>query len=153
MTFSRALPVLLMALSIGFASFDADAAKRFGGGSNLGKQRPAPTQKEAVKDAPTAAPTPASPAQATPTPAAPLAKPSFMSRFGGLIAGLGLGALLGSLFSGGLGGMGGILMLLAVAGLAFMAWRAFASRRAPAAPAPMQFAGAGGDGRRPRALP
>lgn len=145
MTFSRALPVLLMALSIGVASFDADAAKRFGGGSNLGKQRPAPTQREAVRDAPSAAPTPASPAQATPTPAAPLAKPSFMSRFGGLIAGLGLGALLGSLFSGGLGGMGGILMLLAVAGLGFMAWRAFASRRAPAAPAPMQFAGAGGD--------
>jgi predicted lipid-binding transport protein (Tim44 family) len=70
-----------------------------------------------------------------------------MSRFGGLIAGLGLGALIGSLFSGGLGGMGGILMLLAVAALGFMAWRAFASRRAAPASAPVEFAGAGaGDG-------
>jgi predicted lipid-binding transport protein (Tim44 family) len=70
-----------------------------------------------------------------------------MSRFGGLIAGLGLGALLGSMFGGGLGGMGGFLMLLLVAGLAFMAWRAFAARRATAPEAPMQYAGAGaGDG-------
>ncbi len=107
-----------------------------------------------MKDAPTAAPAPASPAQATPTPAAPLAKPSFMSRFGGLIAGLGLGALLGSLFSGGLGGMGGILMLLLVAGLAFMAWRAFASRRTPAASGPIEFAGAGaGDATPPTRAP
>jgi len=153
MKFSHALPVLLMALSIGVASFDADAAKRFGGGSNLGKQRPAPTMKEAPKDAATAAPAPAKPA-ATPAPTTPPPQPSFMSRFGGLIAGLGLGALLGSLFSGGLGGMGGILMLLAVAGLGFMAWRALASRRAPAAGAPIEFAGAGaGDATPPARAP
>jgi len=140
MKLSHALPAVFLVLAIGLAAGDADAAKRFGGGSSLGQQRAAPTQKEA---APAAAPTPAKPA-AAPTPTTPPPQPSFMSRFGGLIAGLGLGALLGSLFSGGLGGMGGILMLLLVAGLGFMAWRAFASRRAPAAPAPMQFAGAGG---------
>jgi len=140
MKLTHALATVFLSLAIGLAAGDADAAKRFGGGSSLGKQRAAPTQKEA---APAAAPTPAKPA-AAPTPTTPPPQPSFMSRFGGLIAGLGLGALLGSLFSGGLGGMGGILMLLLVAGLGFMAWRAFASRRAPAAPAPMQFAGAGG---------
>jgi predicted lipid-binding transport protein (Tim44 family) len=69
-----------------------------------------------------------------------------MSRFGGLIAGLGLGALLGSMFGGGMGGMAGILMLLLVAGVAFMAWRAFAARRAPETSAPMAFAGAGEGG-------
>jgi predicted lipid-binding transport protein (Tim44 family) len=97
--------------------------------------------KETPKQAPAAAPTQAAPATATPP--TPAAKPSFMSRFGGLIAGLGLGALLGSLFAGGMGGMGGILAMLLVAGLAFMAYRAFAARRAPAAGAPMEFAGAG----------
>ncbi|HEX4942702.1 MAG TPA: Tim44-like domain-containing protein, partial [Usitatibacteraceae bacterium] len=61
------------------------------------------------------------------------------------IAGLGLGALLGSLFSGGLGGMGGILLLLLAAGVAFMAYRAFASRRAPVTNPPMQFEGIGSD--------
>jgi predicted lipid-binding transport protein (Tim44 family) len=58
-----------------------------------------------------------------------------MSRFGGVLAGLGIGALLGSLFSGGgLGGAGGgLLMLLIVAVLAFAAIRMFAARRAAAA--------------------
>ena len=142
MKISLSLSALLLALTLGLAAADADAARRFGGGSSIGKQRPAPTMKEAV---------PARPAQATPTtpstttPAAPAPKPSFMSRFGGLNAGLGLGALLGSLFSGGLGGLGGILAMVLLAGLAFMAWRAFASRKAAASQAPLQFAGAGGD--------
>jgi predicted lipid-binding transport protein (Tim44 family) len=128
-------------LSLTLAAGDASAAKRFGGGSNLGKQKtvtPAPS-------APSATPAPAAPSQAAPTPTSPPPKPSFMSRWGGMIAGLGMGALLGSLFGGGLGGMGGILMLLLVAGLAFMAYRAFASRRQPVANEPVQFAGAAGE--------
>jgi predicted lipid-binding transport protein (Tim44 family) len=129
--------ILALALTAG----DVDAAKRMGGGSNVGKQRAAPTQKEAP------AATPAKPAQAAPAaaPTTPPPKPSFMSRFGGLIAGLGMGALLGSLLGGfgGMGGMGGILMLLLVAGLAFVAWRAYASRRSQANSAPVEFAGAG----------
>jgi predicted lipid-binding transport protein (Tim44 family) len=141
------IPLILSAavLALTLVAGDADAAKRFGGGSSLGKQRPAPTMKEAPKQAPAAAP--AQPAQAAPaaTPPTPAAKPSFMSRFGGLIAGLGLGVLLGSLFSGGLGSMGGILAMLLLGGLAFMAWRAYASRRTAAAStsAPMEFAAAG----------
>jgi len=130
-------------LALTLAAADADAARRFGGGGNLGKQRPAPTMKETPKQAPAAAP--AQPAQAAPaaTPPTPAAKPSFMSRFGGLLAGLGLGALLGSLFAGGLGGLGGLLAMLLVAGLAFVAWRALAARRTPAPTAPLEFAGAG----------
>ena len=134
-------------LAFGLAAGEADAAKRFGGGSSLGKQRPAPTQ---MKEAPAASP--AAPAQAAPaaapktaTPATPAAQPGFMSRFGGLIAGLGIGALLASVFGGNLGGLGGFLAMLLVAGIAFVAIRALLSRRAPVAAGPVQFAGAGAD--------
>lgn len=153
------IPTLLLAaiaaLALALAPVEADA-KRFGGGSSLGKQRAAPTQ---MKEA---APAPAKPAQAAPaaSPAAatPPAQPGFMSRFGGLIAGLGIGALLASLFSGNLGGLGGFLLMLLVAGLAFVAIRAFMGRRAPAAAPvarePIQFAGAGaGAGATPPARP
>ena len=34
---------LATVLTLGLAAFDADAARRFGGGGNVGKQRPAPT--------------------------------------------------------------------------------------------------------------
>lgn len=145
----------IAALALALAPVEADA-KRFGGGSSLGKQRAAPTQ---MKEA---APAPAKPAQAAPAaaPAAgtPPAQPGFMSRFGGLIAGLGIGALLASLFGGNLGGLGGFLLMLLVAGLAFVAIRAFMNRRAPAAAAaarePIQFAGAGaGAGATPPARP
>lgn len=145
----------IAALALALAPVEADA-KRFGGGSSLGKQRAAPTQ---MKEA---APAPAKPAQAAPAaaPAAgtPPAQAGFMSRFGGLIAGLGIGALLASLFGGNLGGLGGFLLMLLVAGLAFVAIRAFMGRRAPAAAAaarePIQFAGAGaGAGGTPPARP
>jgi predicted lipid-binding transport protein (Tim44 family) len=125
--------LLVVLLTLTFASLDADAARRFGGGSNLGKQRPAPTMKEAqpstAPQAPTQAAKPAQQPSPTATPTAPPPKPSFMSRFGGLLAGLGIGALLGSLFGGHLGGMGGLLMLVLLAAVLFMAYRAFAARR------------------------
>jgi len=153
-------PLLAAALlAFGFAATDAFAAKRFGGGGSLGKQRPAPTtMKEATPG--TAPATPASPAQAAgapataakTAPATPPAQPGFMSRFGGLIAGLGIGALLGSLFGG--SGIAGFLAMLLVAAIAFVAIRAFMSRRASPAGEPMQFAGAGaGAGNAPAARP
>jgi predicted lipid-binding transport protein (Tim44 family) len=142
------LTLLVVTLSLSLASVDADAARRFGGGGNVGKQRPAPTMKEAPKEAPAAAPTQAAkPAQpAAGAPAAPAPKPSFMSRFGGLIAGLGIGALLGSLFGGHLGGMGSFLMLLLLAGLLFVVLRAFMARRGAQ---PLQPAGAPAGADRP----
>ena len=54
------LTSLALVFSFGMASVDVEAAKRFGGGSNVGKQRAAPTQKEA-----------------TPAPASPHARPQF----------------------------------------------------------------------------
>jgi predicted lipid-binding transport protein (Tim44 family) len=125
------LSLLVLSLSLVLASLDADAARRFGGGGNLGKQRPAPMMREATPPPPAPAQA-AKPAQPAPAPAAapaPQPKPSFMSRFGGLLAGLGLGALLGSLFGGHLGGMGSLLMLVLLAAILYMAFRAFASRR------------------------
>lgn len=126
------ISLLVVALSLSLASIDADAARRFGGGGNLGKQRPAPTMREAPKEAPASpgqAARPAQPAPSATTPPAVQPKPSFMSRFGGLIAGLGLGALLGSLFGGHLGGMGSFLMLMLLGAVLFMAFRMFAARR------------------------
>ncbi len=132
-------------VALGFAAFEADAAKRFGGGSNLGKQRPAPVQKEA---APAAAPTapgapaqgaaPAKPAAPAATPAAPAPKPSFMQRWGGMLAGLAIGAALMGLFGGGAFGtfMATLLMGLAVAAIVVLALRFFASRGKPAAATP-----------------
>src|SRR5215470_4666682 len=113
-------------LALALAAPHADAAKRFGGGGNLGKQRPAPT---ATKDATTTnastppstqpaqgttAATPAQGASTAPTPSAtaplPPPKPSFMSRWGGLLAGLGIGALLASLFGTQMGPIVGLIL-------------------------------------------
>jgi predicted lipid-binding transport protein (Tim44 family) len=137
-------PILLAAaalLTLGLATHDADA-KRFGGGGNLGKQRAVPTMREAPKAAP-ASPANAAPAAPAATPAAPAAKPSFMSRWGGMLAGLGIGALLGSLFSGNLGGgIGMLLMFLVLGGVAFMVIRMLAARGKPDTK-PIAFAGIG----------
>jgi len=138
------LTAALVVLSLGIAFQDAEAAKRFGGGGNLGKQRATPTQREAPKEAPTA--TPAQPAPAAPAAAPAVApKPSFMSRWGGLLAGLGIGALLASLFGAQLGPIVGLLLagLLAVGVLALL-YRLFAGRKEPpVAPRPVQYAGVG----------
>jgi predicted lipid-binding transport protein (Tim44 family) len=136
MKITTMLSAALAVLAIGLIPFDADA-KRFGGGSSLGKQRSAPTSTTTAKEA---APAPAKAAPAG-TAATPPAQPGFMSRFGGLIAGLGIGALLGSLFGG--SGIAGFLVMLLVAALAFVAIRAFMARRAPVSREPVQFAGAG----------
>ena len=134
----KTLSFLIVALSLGLASVEADAAKRFGGGGNLGKQRATPTQREA---APSTAP--ATPAQAAkPAPAAtpagvPAAKPTFMQRWGGLLAGLGIGALLASLFGAQLGPIIGMLLFgLLAAVIVMMVLRLLAGRRAAATPAP-----------------
>src|SRR5438876_9767539 len=87
----------LIVLCLGLVSVDADA-KRLGSGRNVGAQRAAPTQvqKQAA---------PAN-AQATPTPAA--AGGRWFGPVAGLLAGLGLGALLMHT------GMGGAFALMLV---------------------------------------
>jgi predicted lipid-binding transport protein (Tim44 family) len=130
-------------------------ARRLGGGGNIGRQSSSPAMREAPREAPRSAPNVA-PAQ-SPAAAAPAAagavppKPSFMNRYGGMIAGLGAGALLASMFGGNLGGlgsaMGGILNILLIVGALYLAYRFLIARRRAgpsSAAAPMQFAGAGG---------
>ncbi len=139
------LALLMLSLTLAAASLDADAARRFGGGNNIGKQRAVPTTP---REAPSNAAAPAKPATpapgATPAPAAPLPKPSFMSRWGGLLAGLGIGALLASMFGAQMGpAVGLILLVLAVVAGGALIMRFFAPKKAPAAAAPLGFAGIG----------
>lgn len=116
--------------SFGLMANDADA-KRFGGGSNIGKQRSAPISREAPKQTQQAAPAPAQ-----------QPKPSFMGRWGGMLAGLGIGALIGSMIGGNLGaGIGMILNLLLIVGAIYLVYRFFIARKQPAMQR-MQYAGA-----------
>jgi predicted lipid-binding transport protein (Tim44 family) len=146
------LTVLLLSCAVSVALVPLAEAKRLGGGASFGKQRASPAMREAPREAPKATPTPA-PAAAPSAAAAPAAaaqpKPSFMSRWGGVIAGVGAGALLGSLLGGHLGGLGaglgGLINILLIVGILYLAYRFIASRwRAAPGGAPMQFAGAGG---------
>lgn len=147
----RTIPLFVVALlTLTLVALDAEAQRRFGGGRNLGKQRPAPMVREAPKPAPatppatnTAAPgstaaNPAvAPARAGAAPGAVAAKPGFMGRWGGLLAGLGIGAVLASLFGEQLGPIIGMLLMgLLIAAVGFMLFRLFAGRRAPSAAAP-----------------
>jgi predicted lipid-binding transport protein (Tim44 family) len=142
---NRTSIALIFVAALGLAALDADAARRFGGGGNTGKQRAAPT---ATKDA-TPAPQPAqgTPAQTAPSPAAAgaaAAKPSFMGRWGGLLAGLGIGLLLSSLFGAQMGPIVGLILGVLLVGLiGFVLLRLFAGKRAPQQPRPAQFAGIG----------
>lgn len=137
-----ALAVLAGTLSLG--PIDADA-KRLGGGSSVGRQRPTPTvvPRKATPDTPpTQQAAPAQPATgATPVPpATPAPQPGFWGRFGPALAGLGIGALFGSLL-GGAGGTG-LLMLLLVGVAGWLLMRSLGARRqSMGEPVP---AGAGG---------
>lgn len=110
-------------------------ARRFGGGSSIGKQRTmsAPTQR-----APAAAPAPSTPTQpaVTPQPAG--------NRWLGPLAGLAIGAGLGAMFAGGgMGGMGGamgsILMVMLAAAAVMFLISMFRRKQEPA----MAYSGAG----------
>ena len=137
------LPTIVLSLALGLATLQADAAKRFGGGGNLGKQRPAPTSNQATKEAPSAAPASPAATPASPAPGVPAPKPTFMQRWGGLLAGLGIGALLASMFGANMGPIVGMLLLgLLVVAIGFMLLRLFAARGTPAS-RPAQFAAPG----------
>jgi predicted lipid-binding transport protein (Tim44 family) len=89
------------------AGFNAEAAKRFGGGRSFGQQSGNVTQRQA---APTKAPAPATPAAAAP-------KRPWGAMLGGLAAGLGLAWLASSL---GLGAAAGQFMMFALLALVVM---------------------------------
>ena len=119
---NKVLVVLCTVLSLSMVAFDADAARRLGGGGNFGAQRNMTVQPPARPPAQQAAP--AAP-QASPAAPAPAPQPSGMSRWLGPLAGLAIGAGLASLFmNGGMaGGLGGMLMVVLLAAAAMFAWR------------------------------
>ncbi len=146
----------ILAMTLALAGFNADAAKRLGGGGSVGKQSNNVTQRDAAPSSPGGA------AQNTAKPgAAPAAAPAVAPKkpwgamLGGLAAGLGLAWLASSL---GLGGaMGNILMfgLMALAIMMAVGW--FMRRRAQASgqgavqngthnKSPFAFQGAGAGG-------
>jgi predicted lipid-binding transport protein (Tim44 family) len=128
------LSVIIAACSVFLVAAEADAAKRFGGGGNVGKQRGEITQQQAAPKAPAQQQQQAAPAQ----------QPSGMSKWLGPLAGLAIGAGLASLFlNNGFGGaLAGMLMVgLLVAGAIFALRYFMRGRTAPQQP--LQYAGAG----------
>lgn len=137
-------------LSIG----DAEAAKRFGGGSSTGMQRQsvAPTKSPTATPAqtPQAAPSPAHQPAAAPAAAAQAQpKRSWMGPLAGLAAGIGLAALASHFgFGEQLANMMmiGLLVMLAIAAIGFI-MRKKAAAQAPADN--LQYAGIGSGFERP----
>ena len=125
--FLMLLTIVLTCLSLFAATAEA---RRFGGGSSIGKQRTmAPQQSQSVPVA-----SPASPAGPAPAPA------PAGNKWLGPLAGLAIGAGLGALFTGGGMGsaMGGMLMVV-FAGVAVMFLISLFRQKQQ----PMQYAGAG----------
>ena len=145
------LSLMILALALVSTGFDAEAARRLGGGSSFGKQSNNVTQRQNTPPAQPAAPAQGAnnTAAAKPAPAAPAAaapRKPWGAMLGGLAAGLGLAWLAHSL---GLGAEFGQFLLIALVVLlgmvAFGVWRA---RRAAAASGgggatPFAFQGAG----------
>ncbi|WP_395687642.1 Tim44 domain-containing protein [Caenimonas koreensis] len=129
-----------------FGSLDAEAARRLGGGSSMGRQSNNVTQREAAKPA-----APANQNQATPAPAAPGAAAAAQpprrpwgAMLGGLAAGLGLAWLAHSL---GLGAEFGQFLMIALLVLVVMMVIGFVMRSRRGPPARQRtyaFEGAGG---------
>lgn len=123
------LTVLCVCAALATASFDADAARRFGGGASFGRSAPTFTQKAPTPGtAPLTAKKPAAQqnvaTNARTNPAAAQQRPSMMrSVLTGLAAALGISALLSMLGINGAGMvsfvMGLILVLAAVAAFRF----------------------------------
>lgn len=121
-------------LSFGLVAFDAEAAKRFGGGKSIGKQR------QAVS--PQAAPKPAQAPAVAPAPSA-----AGGSKWLGPLAGLAAGGLLAALFMGGAFEgikMMDVLLLAALIGAAFFIFRMLRKPQPEQQLArPMQYSGMG----------
>jgi len=133
----KLLSIAIAALSVFLVATDVDAAKRFGGGGNVGKQRSGITQQQTAPKAPAQQ-------QGQAAPATPAQQPSGMSKWLGPLAGLAIGAGLASLFfNNGLGGaFAGVLMAGLLVAAAIFALRYFMRGRS-GPQEPLQYAGAG----------
>ena len=141
----------VMALSLALISFDADAAKRLGGGKSMGKQSSNVTQREAAPAAP-AAPAAGNSAQAAKPATAPAAgaaaapKKPWGAMLGGLAAGLGLAWLASSLGLGEAFGqilMFGLLALLIMVAVGWFMRRRAVNQGGAQSSSPYAMAGAG----------
>ena len=150
----------LLVIALTFASVQAEAAKRLGGGKSMGQQSSNVTQREAAKPAPAPAPAQNAAPAAQPAPAAapaPVAQPQrkpWGAMLGGLAAGLGLAWLAHSLGMG--EAFGQVLMFGLLALVVVMVIGMVMRRRQPEAAntSPYAFEGAGaGATVDPRTLP
>jgi predicted lipid-binding transport protein (Tim44 family) len=127
------IAALLMGLSLTLGGMSDADAKRFGGGSSFGGRSSysAPYQRSA-----TPAPHPANQQQA-PAPN-PAAKPGWANRPGlmGMLGGLALGGLLGSMFGGGFHGIN-FMDILVFGGIAFLLYKLFIAKKAGATQRPV----------------
>lgn len=139
---------LLFVALLALTSFDAEAARRLGGGGSFGKQSGNVTQREATR-------TPAAPANsqqaapaAQPQPGAAAAAPKrpWGAMLGGLAAGLGLAWLASSLGLGEAFGQFMLIALLVLVAMALVGWFMRSRRPQPArGPYALQGAGAPAD--------
>ncbi|MDO8702278.1 MAG: TIM44-like domain-containing protein [Undibacterium sp.] len=140
--------MMLMLGALTMTVSDAEA-KRFGGGSSVGRQ-----STNVSRQAAPAAPAQAKPAAAPATAGAAAVPPKPASPWKGIVGGLIGGALLGAMFSSmGMGGglasaLGSILPMILLAGAAFFLFRMYQNRKgggnAPSAfSAQPSYAGAG----------
>ena len=131
---------------LAFASFEADAARRMGGGGSFGRQSGNVTQREAARS-PTAPANSQQAAPATPPGAAGAAAPRrpWGAMLGGLAAGLGLAWLAHSLGLGEAFGQFMLIALLVMVAMAVIGWVMRSRRQPPRGPYALQGAGAPAD--------
>lgn len=142
---------LALTLALTLTGFDAEAARRLGGGKSFGKQSSNVTQREAANPAPAAPGAPAQSVNNTAAKPAPAAAPAaaqapkrpWGAMLGGLAAGLGLAWLAHSLGMG--EAFGNMLMFGLLALGVMMLIGMFMRSRKPVAqaPSPFAFQGAG----------
>ncbi|HKA44603.1 MAG TPA: TIM44-like domain-containing protein [Burkholderiales bacterium] len=132
----KLLSIIIAVTGLALAADNAEAAKRLGGGGNVGKQRSGITQQQTAPKAPAQQ-------QGQAAPATPAQQPSGMSRWLGPLAGLALGAGLASLFfnNGFAGALAGILMIGLLVAAAIFVMRALRGRSTQQQP--LQYATAG----------
>jgi predicted lipid-binding transport protein (Tim44 family) len=114
--------ISVLALVMATFAFDAEAARRLGGGSSVGRQSSNVTQREAQRGTQPAAPNqaqPTAPANATP----PVQQgPRWGGMLGGLAAGLGLAWLAHSLGMGEAFGQFMLIFLVVVVAMTLIGW-------------------------------
>ncbi len=133
--------VILVAM-LAFTSFEADAARRMGGGGSVGKQSNNVTQREAGKPPAQNQAAPQQAPGANPAAAAAAPKRPWGAMLGGLAAGLGLAWLASSLGLGAAFGQFLLIALVVLVAMVAIGWF-MRSRRQQPSREPYAFQGAG----------